>query len=84
MNPLPSVPLCPSGLVTTTLTAPAAWAGAVAVILVLLPTVTLVAAVPPKVTEAPVTKFVPVRVTAVPPAIGPLFGETLLTVGGAL
>ena len=51
---------------------------------VLLPTVTLVAGVPPNVTEAPVTKFVPVIVTELPPAIGPLLGATLLTVGGAL
>jgi hypothetical protein len=26
-------------------------------------------------------KLVPVIVTAVPPAVGPLFGDTLLTVG---
>jgi hypothetical protein len=44
--------------------------------------VTPVAAMPPKVTVAPLTKFVPVMVTAVPPAVGPLFGETEVTVGG--
>ena len=44
-------------------------------------TVTLVAGVPPNVTVAPATKFVPVIVTAVPPAVGPLLGETPLTVG---
>jgi hypothetical protein len=48
---------------------------------VLLTTVTFVAAVEPKVTVAPAAKFVPVMVTAVPPATGPLFGDTLLTVG---
>jgi hypothetical protein len=48
---------------------------------VLLPTTTSVAAVPPKVTLAPVAKFVPVMVTAVPPAVEPLFGDTLVTVG---
>jgi hypothetical protein len=53
----------------------------VAVIEVLLTTTTLVAAVPPNVTVAPVAKFVPVIVTPVPPAVGPLFGDTLLTVG---
>jgi hypothetical protein len=53
----------------------------VAVMLVLLTITTLVAAVLPKVTAAPVAKFVPVIVTAVPPATGPLFGLTLLTVG---
>ena len=37
----------------------------------------------PKVTVAPVAKFVPVMVTAVPPAVDPVFGDTLVTVGGA-
>jgi hypothetical protein len=41
----------------------------------------LVAAVPPNVTVAPAAKFVPVIVTAVPPAVDPLFGDTLPTVG---
>jgi len=50
---------------------------------VLLTTTTLVAAVPPIVTVAPVTKLVPVMVTLVPPAVDPLFGETLVTVGVA-
>ena len=80
MNPLVKLPLCPL-TVTVTVTAPALPAGAVAVIEVLLTTTTLVAAVPPNVTVAPVAKFVPVIVTAVPPAVGPLFGDTLLTVG---
>jgi hypothetical protein len=70
-------------LVTVTVTAPALPAGVVAVMLVLLTTATLVAAALPNVTVAPVAKFVPVIVTAVPPAAGPLFGDTLLTVGGA-
>jgi hypothetical protein len=48
---------------------------------VLFTTTTLVAAVPPNVAVAPVTKFVPVIVTAVPPAVDPLFGDTLLTAG---
>jgi hypothetical protein len=42
-----------------------------------------VAAVPPKVTEAPATKFDPVIVTLVPPAVEPMLGETKLTIGGA-
>ena len=46
-----------------------------------LTTVTFVAAVPPKVTVAPLTKFVPVIVTLVPPPVGPEFGDTLPTVG---
>ena len=67
---------------TVTVTAPALPAGVVAVMLVLLTTTTFVAAVPPNVTVAPATKFVPVIVTAVPPAVDPLFGLTLLNVGG--
>jgi hypothetical protein len=48
---------------------------------VLFATVTFVAAALPKVTVAPVAKFVPVMVTGVPPEVDPLFGLTLLTVG---
>ncbi len=44
--------------------------------------VTPVAAMPSKVTVAPLTKSVPVMVTAVPPVSGPLVGATLVTVGG--
>jgi hypothetical protein len=44
---------------------------------------TLAAAVLPNVTVAPAAKFIPVIVTAVPPAIDPLFGLTLLTVGAS-
>ena len=68
-------------LVTTTLTAPAARAAVVAVIDVLLTTVTPVAAVPPRLTVAPARNPVPVIVTAVPPAVVPLLGLTLVTVG---
>lgn len=71
-------------MVTATVAAPAVPAGVVAVMLVLLTTVTPVAAVPPNVTVAPAAKFVPVIVTAVPPAVDPLFGLTLVTVGGAI
>ena len=76
-----NVPVCVSGLVTTTFTAPAACAGVVAVIDVLLATVTPVAAVPPIVTVAPDTKFVPVMVTGVPPSVVPDVGEIELTPG---
>lgn len=75
------LPLNPPVFVTATVTAPAAWDGVFAVMLVELTTTTLVAAVPPKVTVAPVAKFVPVIVTAVPPAVVPLVGDTLVTVG---
>src|SRR5438309_2383137 len=51
--------------------------------LVALTTTTVVAAAPPTVTVAPATKPVPVRVTAVPPAVGPLLGAIDISVGGA-
>ena len=65
-----------SGLVTVTETVPAAWAGVTAVIEVELLTVTEGEATAPKSTVAPLTKPVPVRVTAVPPAMGPDVGAT--------
>jgi hypothetical protein len=68
--------------VTVTVTVPALPAGVVAVIVVLFTTTTLVAAAPPNVAVAPEAKFVPVIVTAVPPSVDPLFGLTLVTVGG--
>jgi hypothetical protein len=76
------LPLCDPTFVTVTVTAPAAPAGVVAVIDVLLTTATFVAAVLPNVTVAPATKFVPVIVTAVPPAVVPLLGLTAANVGG--
>jgi hypothetical protein len=57
-------------------------AGVVAVIWVAFTTTTLVPAFPAKLTVAPDAKFVPLIVTPVPPAVGPLLGETLVTVGG--
>ena len=78
------VPLLVSVLVTTTLTAPAAWAGAVAVIVVPFTTVTPVADVPPSFTVAPDRKPVPVMVTGVPPVEGPVLGEIEVTVGAGL
>ena len=75
------VPLWLSLLVTTTFTAPAAWAAVVAVIDVLLTTFTPVAAVPPRLSVAPVRKPVPVIVTPVPPPSGPEFGVIEVTVG---
>jgi hypothetical protein len=81
---LVSVALCISVFVTTTLTAPAAWAGVVAVIEVLLTIVTPVAAVPPTLTVAPARKPVPVTVTAVPPLMFPELGVIEVTVGAGL
>jgi hypothetical protein len=77
---LARLPLCPF-TVTVTVTAPALPAGVAAVIVVPFTTTTFVAAVLPNFNVAPVAKFVPVIVTAVPPAVDPLFGLTLLTVG---
>jgi hypothetical protein len=81
---LAKVPLWLSVFVTTTLTTPAEWAGAVAVIDVPLTTVTPVAAVPPKLTVAPARKPVPVMVTAVPPLAVPVLGAIEVTVGAGL
>jgi hypothetical protein len=80
VNALERLPLC-TPTVTVTVTAPPLPAGVVAVMVVLLTTATFVAAALPNVTVAPEAKFVPVIVTAVPPAVEPLFGLTLVTVG---
>jgi hypothetical protein len=44
--------------------------------------VNVVAAVAPNFTAVAPVKFVPVMVTTVPPAVGPLVGLTDVTVGG--
>ena len=74
--------VCVSGLVTATLLAPAVPLGVVAVREVEL-TKELAAVVPPIVTDAPLTKPVPVMVILVPPANGPLDGVTEVTDGAA-
>ncbi|HEY8824105.1 MAG TPA: hypothetical protein VIP07_04390 [Candidatus Limnocylindria bacterium] len=66
---------------TTTLTAPAACAVVVPVIVVAL-IVETVRAEPPNATVAPTWNPLPAMVTEVPPALGPLFGVTDVTVGG--
>ena len=58
-------------------------AGAVAVICVAELTVKPVAFVAPNITAVALLKLVPVFVTVVPPVLGPLVGETLVTVGAA-
>jgi hypothetical protein len=63
------------------LTVPDEWAGVEAVIEVLLTTFTPPAAVPPKLTLAPLKKFEPVIVTAVPPEVAPEFGAIAVTFG---
>ena len=72
----------PFAVVTVTLTMPAVPAGAVALIDVAETKVTAVPAFAPNFTVvAPLTKPVPVRVTTVPPATGPLDGLSAVTVG---
>src|SRR5215467_3205038 len=82
--PLARPPLWLSGLVTVTVTEPAALAGVVAVMEVLLVTLTPVAAELPNMTVAPATNPVPDNVTWVPPAGVPEFGETAVGAGGPL
>ena len=82
MKQLELVPLCASGFVTTAVTDPAACAVVVPVMLVAL-IVDTVTGDPPNDTLEPLWKPVPAIVTAVPPALGPLFGVTDVTVGAA-
>ena len=70
----------PAGVVTVTSTVPVP-AGLSAVIVVSLTTVKLVAGVVPKSTAVAPVKPVPVIVTEVPPAAGPLVGLMPVTVG---
>ena len=66
-----------------TLLTPDERAGDVTVIVVASITVTLEAEVPLNFTAVAPVKLVPVMVTDVPPAAGPEFGLTLVTVGAA-
>ena len=75
--------LVPPSVVTTTLAVPTAWAGVVTVIEVGLFRTRLVAATPSMVTTVSPVKSVPIMVMLVPPAIGPLVGVILVTVGAA-
>jgi hypothetical protein len=79
---LEHVPLCVSGFVTTTLTAPAACAVGVPVIVVAL-IVATVSADPPNETVAPLWNPAPAMLTDVPPTAGPVLGVTEETVGAA-
>ena len=76
------VPVCVSAFVTTTLTRPAACEVVVPVISLAL-TVETVSADPPKETVAPLWNPLPLTVTEMPPAVGPLFGDIDVTVGAA-
>jgi hypothetical protein len=73
----------PSGVVTLIDAVPAEPVGTVAVIDVSLPTLKDVAGLPRTVTAVAPVNPVPVIVIEVPPASGPLAGETLVTVGTA-
>ena len=79
VNPLVSVTL-PPGCCTTTFTTPAP-AGVVTLMLVGLVTENAVPATPPNVTPVAPVSPVPVTVTGVPPAAGPVLGLTPVTVG---
>ena len=70
----------PALVVTVTSTVPVP-VGLVAVIVVLESNLTRVDAVVPKFTLEPAVNPVPVMVTAVPPAAGPLAGAMSVTVG---
>lgn len=71
----------PEPSVTVTSTAPPVCAGEVAVIDVVPFTLTLVASVVPKLTDAVFVKLVPVIVTVVPPEVDPVPGVTPVNVG---
>ena len=73
----------PNPVVTLTSTVPVP-AGEVAVIDVAELTVKPVAGVAPKLTAVAPVKPVPVMVTEVPPAVGPVVGEIEVTVGGPI
>ena len=68
-------------MVTVTVTVPGACAGVTTVSVVEDVNVTLVAAVVPKDTVAVAANPLPMIVTCVPPAAGPLAGVMLATVG---
>jgi hypothetical protein len=77
------IPLVSLGVVTVMSTVPTP-AGALALIDVGELTVKLLAWSAPKLTPVAPVKSVPVIVELVPPAAGPLFGFTFVTVGGGM
>ena len=74
----------PPGVVNTTFTAPATWAGVTTVTEVASTIVSVVPAMPSKVTPVVRDKLVPVIVTVVEPAVGPDDGEIVEIVGAAI
>ena len=75
--------LMPPGVLTVTCTVPEP-AGEVAVTLVADSALTPLALVEPNLTSLAPVRFVPVIVTVVPPAAGPLVGSTFVTVGAGM
>ena len=73
--------MAPDAVTTDRSTAPAAWAGATAVIWVAVSTDVGGCRGAPKVTAVAAVKSVPVMVTVVPPAAGPLLGLRPVMVG---
>ena len=73
----------PPAVVTVTVAAPATPAGATAVMEVAELTTTPDAAFTPNFTAVAPVKLVPVMITDVPPAAGPLVGLNNVTVGAA-
>lgn len=71
----------PPAVVTATFLTPAVPVGVFAVMVVVFTTTTLVAGFGPTFTVAPVAKFVPMMVIAVPPTVEPVLGLTLVIVG---
>ena len=83
VNDCGSVELCPSGLITTTSSVPAGIEGVTALSTEPPTTFTVGEATPPNVTDAPGWKLLPMTVTVVPPAVGPVDGESREVVGAA-
>jgi hypothetical protein len=77
----PTTGLVPEGVTTVTLTVPADSAGEVTVIDVLEFTTRLDPAVAPKFTAVAPVKPLPVTVTEVPPAAGPVCCDRFVTAG---
>ena len=73
--------LVPADVVTSTLAVPTLLAGVVAVMVVELTKAKVAAATPPMVTAVAPVKSAPVMVMVVPPAVEPVVGEILVTVG---
>ena len=72
------------GFVRWIFTVPAAWAGVAVTLIDVVELTTKVAVVVPNLTLVVPVRWVPVRVTVVPPPPGPWVGVNEVIVGGAL